>query len=114
MHLLIDLHPSIPLAKAMQEIKGNSSRWLNQNQRSFGWQEGYAGLSVSQSQRAAVLRYIAGQPEHHRKRSFEEEFVEFLEKCGIPYDPKYVSGEVAPLRGSRFLIIRQPAVETAG
>jgi putative transposase len=47
---------------------------------------------VSQSQRAVVLRYIANQEEHHRRRSFEEEFVALLKKCGIQYDPKYVFG----------------------
>src|SRR5581483_4538826 len=91
-HLLVDLHPMTPLAKAMQEIKGNSSRWMNDTQGRFAWQEGYARLSVSQSQRAVVLRYIANQEEHHRRRSFEEEFVALLKKCGIQYDPKYVFG----------------------
>src|SRR5271157_3546959 len=68
LHLLIDLHPMKPLAKAMQEIKGNSSRWLNETSRPFAWQEGYAALSVSQSQKQAVVRYIDNQAEHHRKR----------------------------------------------
>src|SRR5215813_4071187 len=63
LHVLMDLHPMTPLAKAMQEIKGNSSRWLNQNLRPFAWQEGYAALSVSQSQKAAVVRYIGHQAE---------------------------------------------------
>ena len=92
LHLLVDLHPSIPLAKALQEIKGNSSRWLNENQSRFAWQEGYGAFSVSQSQRPAVIRYIENQEEHHRKRSFEEEFVALLRKCGMSYDPKYVFG----------------------
>ncbi len=91
-HLLIDLHPSTPLSKAMQEIKGNSSRWLNETQSRFAWQEGYGAFSVSQSQRAAVVRYIDNQEEHHRKRSFEEELVALLRKCGMSYDPKYVFG----------------------
>jgi len=76
----------------MQEIKGNSSRWLNETQRRFAWQKGYGAFSVSQSQRAAVIRYIDNQEEHHRKRSFEDEFVALLRKCGMPYDPKYVFG----------------------
>ncbi|MFZ0704941.1 MAG: transposase, partial [Candidatus Korobacteraceae bacterium] len=91
-HLLIDLHPSIPLSKAMQEVKGNSSRWLNETQRRFAWQQGYGAFSVSQSQRGAVIRYIDNQEEHHRKRSFEEEFVALLRKCGMSHDPKYVFG----------------------
>jgi len=76
----------------MQEIKGNSSRWLNETQRRFAWQKGYGAFSVSQSRRAAVIRYIGNQEEHHRKRSFEDEFVALLRKCGMPYDPKYVFG----------------------
>jgi len=92
LHLLIGLHPSISLSKAMQEIKGNSSRWLNETQRRFAWQEGYGAFSVSQSQRATVIRYIDNQEEHHQKRSFEEEFVALLRKCGMSYDPKYVFG----------------------
>ncbi len=92
LHLLIDLHPMMPLARAMQEIKGNSSRWINETQRRFAWQEGYGAFSVSQSQRETVMRYIANQPEHHRKHTFEEEFTALLQKCGIPYDTRYVFG----------------------
>ena len=92
LHLLVDLHPMIPLAKAMQEIKGNSSRWLNETSRPFAWQEGYAALSVSRSQRATVIGYIDNQEEHHRKRSFEDEFLALLQKSGISYDPQYVFG----------------------
>ncbi len=76
----------------MQEVKGNSSRWLNETQRRFAWQQGYGAFSVSQSQRGAVIRYIDNQEEHHRKRSFEEEFVALLRKCGMSHDPKYVFG----------------------
>src|SRR6516225_8982013 len=83
LHLLIDLHPMTPLARAMQEIKANSSRWLNETQPPFAWQERYAALSVSQSQRDNVIRYIDNQAQHHRERSFEEEFVALLQKCRI-------------------------------
>jgi putative transposase len=56
------------------------------------WQEGYGAFSVSQSQRDTVAAYIANQTQHHRTRSFEEEFVAILEKSGINYDPQYVFG----------------------
>ena len=58
----------------------------------FSWQEGYGAFSVSPSQVRIVRRYIANQERHHRKRSFEEEFVTLLQKCGLTYDPNYVFG----------------------
>lgn len=91
-HLLVDLHPMTPLAKAMQELKGNSSRWLNETSPPFAWQEGYAAFSVSESNRAAVRQYIEDQEMHHRKRSFEQEFVAMLQNCGIQYDPRFMFG----------------------
>ena len=82
----------MPLAKAVQELKGNSSRWLNQHGPSFAWQEGYGALGVSTSNKRAVIEYIAEQPRHHRKRSFEQEFVAMLRKSGIDYDPRFIFG----------------------
>src|SRR5271167_2632281 len=77
-HLLIALPATLPLAKAVQELKGNSSRWLNQNGSGFAWQQGYAAFSVSPSNKRAAIAYIEGQPRHHEKRSFEQELVEIL------------------------------------
>ncbi len=91
-HLLIALPASITLAKAVQELKGNSSRWLNQKGSRFAWQEGYGAFSVSQSNKQAVVDYILEQPKHHAKRTFEEEFEAMLRKSGIGYDPRYVFG----------------------
>jgi REP element-mobilizing transposase RayT len=91
-HLLMLLPQTVTLAKTMQEIKANSSRWLHETLRSFQWQEGYGAFSVSHSQRETVARYIANQEEHHRERSFEEEFITLLRKSGIDYDPRYVFG----------------------
>jgi REP-associated tyrosine transposase len=91
-HLLIALPAAVPLAKAVQELKGNSSRWLNQHGSSFAWQEGYAAFSVSASNKRAVMEYIAEQPRHHEKRSFEQEFVAMLRKSGIDYDPRFIFG----------------------
>ena len=58
----------------------------------FSWQEGYGAFSVSHSQRRVVADYIANQAEHHRKWSFEQEFVALLRKAGVDYDPRFVSG----------------------
>ena len=91
-HLLIALPAAMPLAKAVQELKGNSSRWLNQHGSSFAWQEGYAAFSVSASNKRAVMKYIAEQSRHHEKRSFEQEFVAMLRKSGIDYDPRFIFG----------------------
>jgi REP element-mobilizing transposase RayT len=91
LHLLISLPPTITLAKAVQELKGNTSRWLNESSR-FAWQEGYGAFSVSQSQRKMVVDYIDRQAEHHAKWSFEQEFLTLLKKSGISYDSKFVFG----------------------
>ena len=91
-HLLIALPAALPLAKAIQELKGNSSRWLNQHGSRFAWQEGYAAFSVSASNKRAVMEYIAEHPLHHQKRSFEQEFVAMLQKSEIAYDPRFIFG----------------------
>lgn len=94
-HALLLLPPSMPLAKAVQMLKGSSSHWLHQTGsigQNFSWQEGYGAFSVSASQTEDVTQYIANQPEHHAKRNYEEEFLEFLKKYGINYDPQYVLG----------------------
>ncbi|HEX3819666.1 MAG TPA: hypothetical protein VHW45_05010 [Candidatus Sulfotelmatobacter sp.] len=60
--------------------------------QNFAWQQGYGGFTVGISQKADTIAYIRSQPEHHRKRSFEEEFVAFLKKHNVDYDPRYVWG----------------------
>src|SRR5271169_700361 len=91
-HLLIVLPAAMPLAKAVQELKGNSSRWLKHHGSRFAWQEGYAAFSVSASNKRAVMEYIAEQPRHHQKRSFDQEFVAMLQKSEIDYDPRFIFG----------------------
>ena len=92
-HILLSLQANMPLAKAMQLIKGASSRWMNENHRKdFAWQEGYGAFTVGISQQPDTIAYIRSQPEHHRKRSFEEEFVAFLKKHNVEYDPRFVWG----------------------
>jgi REP element-mobilizing transposase RayT len=85
-HLLIRLPPALSLAEAMQKLKANSSRWLGENGVQFEWQKGYGAFSVSPSLLKTVQEYIRNQPEHHRTRSFEEEFRALLERSGIAYD----------------------------
>jgi len=91
-HLLIQLPPMLSLAKAVSLLKANSSRWMNEHGIRFGWQEGYGAFSVSASNLGTVERYIANQAKHHRRMTFEDEFVALLKKHGIKFDPKYVFG----------------------
>ena len=91
-HLLLALPASMTLAKAMQDLKGNSSRWLGQQTSDFSWQEGYAAFSVSPPNKRAVMAYISGQERHHAKRSFESELISMLKKAEIDYDERYVFG----------------------
>lgn len=94
-HALIVLPPPMPLSKAVQTLKGCSSKWLNDTGvvgDNFAWQEGYGAFSVSASQTAGVIEYIKNQPEHHMKRNYAEEFLELLKRYGIAYDPAHVLG----------------------
>jgi REP element-mobilizing transposase RayT len=91
-HCLLQLSPTHSLAKTVLTIKANSSRWARQQAGSFTWQQGYAAFSVSASLCPAVIQYIRNQEAHHRKMSFEEEFLALLRKHGVNYDPKFVLG----------------------
>ncbi|QDU54940.1 IS200/IS605 family transposase [Aeoliella mucimassa] len=92
-HLLLALPPTIAVSDAIRMVKTNSSKWVNERgdqPTRFQWQTGYGAFSVSASQREVVRHYIRNQEEHHRKRDFNEEFLEMLERHHIDYDPKYV------------------------
>ena len=94
-HVLLSLPSTMPVAKAMQLVKGGSSKWIHETfptHAHFAWQEGYGAFSVSISGMDETVAYINRQEEHHRTRSFEEEYVEFLGKHGIEYDERYVWG----------------------
>jgi len=92
-HILLSLQATMPVAKALQLVKGGSSRWMNeQHTRDFAWQEGYGAFTIGISQKNHTIAYIQSQAEHHRERSFEEEFIGFLKEHGIEYDPQYVWG----------------------
>ena len=92
-HLLLSLPSTIAIAKALQLIKGGSSKWVHETfpeHRLFGWQEKYGAFSVSVSQLDNIVRYIQGQEAHHRKMTFQEEFVALLKKHRIEYDERYL------------------------
>ncbi len=92
-HILCVMSKNIALAKLVEEIKKNSSRWIktkNGYYQKFGWQGGYTGFSVSQSVHDKTKRYIEGQEEHHKKRTYQEEVKSFLDEYGIDYDDDYL------------------------
>ena len=92
-HVLLSLPATVPLAKAMQLIKGASSHWMNENHaQDFAWQQGYGAFTIGVSQKANTVAYIQSQAEHHRKRSFEDEFLAFLQKHNVEYDPRHIWG----------------------
>ncbi len=92
-HLLAKLSPTVAISDVLRKIKSNSSKWINERpdvSRKFEWQSGYAAFSVSESQMPSVSEYIANQAEHHRKKTFEEEFLDILKKHNIDFDVRYV------------------------
>jgi len=93
LHALLSLPGMMSFSKAVQLIKGGSSKWINDTfpgKKKFEWQEGYGAFSVSVSQVPKTIAYINNQKEHHRKKTFQEEFLELLTKHGIEYDQRYV------------------------
>ena len=92
-HIFTDLHPSVCLSDLVKNIKVASSIWLkaNGNFPSFtGWQEGYGAFSYAHSQIENVYQYIANQEEHHRKKTFKEEYLKNIQKFEIEFDEKYL------------------------
>ena len=94
-HIAVGLPATIAVSKAIQQIKGGSSKWLKETfptMRSFGWQDGYGAFAVSKSALAELTKYIENQREHHRTKTFQEEFVALLVRHGIEYDERYIWG----------------------
>jgi putative transposase len=92
-HIFFGMRPTQSLSGLMQDIKGDSSKWINLKgfvKGRFSWQEGYGAFSYSRSQVNHVIEYIKNQEIHHRKKTFIEEYLEFLEKFEIPYDERYI------------------------
>ncbi len=92
-HFYVYMPKTVSVSKFMEIVKANSSKWVHvtfPEKRDFGWQDGYGAFSVSKSSEKQVMQYIRDQQHHHRKMSFQEEFVDFLNKYNIEYDEKYI------------------------
>jgi putative transposase len=91
-HMLLGLRAAHCLADVMREIKTASSRWIHEELRvsRFGWQEGYGAFTVSRSNVQAVRQYIATQEEHHKKRRFQDEYLELLQKHEIEFGERFL------------------------
>jgi putative transposase len=89
-HLLMSLPAGKRLVEVVRDLKANSSRFMKTNVSGFAWQDGHAAISVSPSQIECVKQYIARQEEHHRRRTFDDEFVALLDKAGVRCDRKFV------------------------
>ena len=86
-HVLFALPATKTIADVIGTLKSNSSRWLSPR---FEWQTGYGAFGVSASNRKRVIEYIDNQERHHKKRTFEDEFLAFLKAAGVDYDPRFV------------------------
>ncbi len=92
-HILSMLSRNITIAKLIEEVKKGSSKWIktkDTDYRKFYWQSGYAALGIGQSNIESLKMYIANQKKHHREKTFQQEYVEFMKKYCIEYDERYV------------------------
>lgn len=91
-HIFFEMHPTTSLSDIVRIVKSNSSKWINENKMipgKFSWQEGYGGFSYSRSQRNNVIQYIMKQEEHHKKKTFKEEYLELLKAFEIDFNEQY-------------------------
>ena len=92
-HLFFEMQPTKSLSDIVRVVKTNSSKWINENRfiaGKFSWQEGYGGFSYSRSQRNNVIQYIIKQEEHHKEKTFREEYLQLLKLFEIDFDEQYV------------------------
>ena len=92
-HLFIGLKPSISISELVRDVKNNSTNFINEQKwvkGKFSWQEGFGSFSYSHSHIDNVYKYILNQEEHHRKKTFREEYLEFLRKFEVEYDEQYL------------------------
>jgi REP element-mobilizing transposase RayT len=92
-HIFFGMSPETKLSYLIRDIKSDSSTFVNENKLSkykFHWQEGYGAFSYSRSQRDAVIKYIMNQERHHKKKTFREEYLEFLKRYDIEFNDKYL------------------------
>ena len=96
-HCFLGLKPTLSVSNLLQNIKAKSSKYINDHKLlkvRFEWQEGYGVFSYSHSQIDSVYNYIQNQESHHKKESFREEYIAFLEKFDVPYDERYIFSEL--------------------
>lgn len=96
-HILIGIRPSQSISDLMKDIKQSSSKWINENKfatQHFEWQEGYGAFSYSKSQIDNVIKYIQNQEQHHKSKSFKDEYLDVLQKFEIEYDEKYIFNDL--------------------
>jgi putative transposase len=94
-HVLMSLPADRPICDCVRFLKGTSSKWINDQffpDRSFAWQDGYGAFAISPSHADATVAYIRNQEEHHRQRTFQEEYRDFLQRQGIVGDERYMWG----------------------
>ena len=94
-HLVLRIPPTLAISGVVKLIKGGSSKWIHETfpkLSGFGWQDGYGAFTVSKSKVPELVEYVTGQREHHRTRTFQEEYRALLEKHEIEYDERYVWG----------------------
>lgn len=92
-HIFFGLPPVLSISDLVKKVKANSSRWINDHnyvKGKFQWQEGYGAFSYSRSHRDAVIKYIMNQEQHHKAKTFREEYLDMLDKFEIIYEPKYL------------------------
>ena len=92
-HLLVGLNPSVSISDTVFAVKRNTTLFINKERLcrgKFAWQDGYGAFSYSRSQMETVYEYISNQEEHHRKRTFREEYVSFLKKFAVEYDERFL------------------------
>ena len=92
-HIFIGMRPTQSISNLMQDIKGSSSKWINEKKFlkvKFEWQEGYGAFSYSKSQVSSVINYIKNQEKHHKKESFRDEYLNFLNSFEVEYDEQYI------------------------
>jgi putative transposase len=96
-HIFIGYKPHQLIPELLQDIKGFSSKWINKQgfvKAKFSWQESYGAFSYSHSHIDSVVKYIMNQKGHHKKRTFREEYLEFLKKYNIPFNEKYILRDI--------------------
>lgn len=92
-HIFVGLKPAMAISDLVRDIKNNSRNFINEQKfikGKFSWQEGYGAFSYAHSQIEQVYKYIENQEEHHKKKSFKEEYLDFLQKFEIEYNEKYL------------------------